>query len=70
MLSTTLRKRDKMQFRQGHQEGLEKGIQEGIQKGIQKKAADTAKALLKENMSTNKIAEITGLSVEEIKKLK
>jgi len=74
MLSTSLKKRDKMQFRQGHQEGLEKGIQEGIQKGIQKgiekKAADTAKALLKESMSTNKIAEITGLSVDEIKKLK
>jgi len=70
MLSTSLKKRDKMQFQQGVQQGHEKGIQEGIQKGIEKKAADTAKALLKENMSTNKIAEITGLSVDEIKKLK
>ena len=70
MLSTSLKKRDKMQFQQGVQQGHEKGIQEGIQKGIQKKAADTAKALLKENMSANKISEITGLSLEEIKKLK
>jgi len=66
MLSTALKKRDKIQY----QQGLEQGLEKGIQKGIQKKAVDTARALLKENMSANKISEITGLSVEEIKRLK
>jgi predicted transposase/invertase (TIGR01784 family) len=47
-------------------EGMEKGIEKGMEKGIKK----TAKALLKENMPLKKISEITGLSPEEIAKLK
>lgn len=66
MLSTTLKKRDKIQFKQG----LEQGFEKGLEKGMYRKAVDTAKALLKENMSVEKIAGITGLSVDEIKKLK
>jgi len=54
MLSTTLKKRDKMQFEQG----------------MYKKAVDTARALLLKKMPIKEIAEITDLSVEEIEKLK
>ncbi|HMB19981.1 MAG TPA: hypothetical protein VKQ10_02850, partial [Spirochaetota bacterium] len=61
----------------GLQKGLEKGMQKGIQKGMQKgkregmreKALQMAKTLLNKNMSIQEISEITGLSVEEIKKL-
>ncbi len=62
MLSTTLKKRDKIQF--------EQGIEKGIEQGKYKKAVETARALIKEKMLVNKIAEITGLSVAEIEKLK
>ncbi|PKL15485.1 MAG: hypothetical protein CVV49_21170 [Spirochaetae bacterium HGW-Spirochaetae-5] len=58
MLSTTLKKRDQIQF------------QYGIEKGKHEKAIETAIALLKDNMSVDKVADITGLSVEEIKGLK
>lgn len=51
-------------------EGIEKGMQKGIQKGILQTKTKTALALLKENMTVEKIAEITGLSVKEIEKLK
>lgn len=54
MLSTTLKKRDKIQFEQG----------------MYKKAVDTARALLLKKMPIKEIAEITDLSIEEIEKLK
>jgi predicted transposase/invertase (TIGR01784 family) len=62
MLSTTLKKRDKIQFQYG--------VEQGIEKGKREKAIETAIALLKDNMPVNKIADITGLSAEEITKLK
>lgn len=49
---------------------LQEGKLEGIQEGIQKEKRDTAKKLLKENMTVKKISGITGLSVEEVEKLK
>ena len=45
-------------------------INERIEKGILQTKTKTALALLKENMNIEKIAEITGLSVKEIEKLK
>jgi predicted transposase/invertase (TIGR01784 family) len=62
MLSTTLKKRDKIQYQQG--------LERGREQGMYKKAVDTAKALLDENMSIKKISSITSLPVEEIEKLK
>jgi len=58
MLSTTLKKRDKIQFKQG------------LEQGMYKKAVDTARVLLLKKMPIKEIAEITDLSVEEIEKLK
>ncbi len=60
MLRTSIKKMEK--------EILNEGIQKGIKKGIQKQKRETAKALLKEKMPLEKIAEITGLSVNEIRK--
>jgi predicted transposase/invertase (TIGR01784 family) len=48
---------------------LQEGIQEGIEKGIRKKAVETARILLFKKMPLNEIAEITGLTTEEIKML-
>jgi len=45
-------------------------INERIEKGILQTKTKTALALLKENMTVEKISEITGLSVKEIEKLK
>ena len=45
--------------------GFEKGIKEGILKG----KLETAEALLKEKMSAEKISQITGLPLIDIKKL-
>ncbi len=47
----------------------EKLLQEGKLEGKLEKAFETARALLKENMSVKKISEITGLSPGEIEKL-
>ncbi len=45
------------------------GEQKGLKKGAEKKAVDIAKNLLAKGMDCNTIAEITGLTEEEIKKL-
>jgi len=49
---------------------MKQGIEQGIEQGIHQKAIDTAKALLNKKMPVKEIAEITGLSVKEIEKLK
>ncbi len=58
---------------EGIKEGIEKGIEQGIEKGIEQgkinKAKDIALNLKNMNMSNEDISKITGLSLEEIKKL-
>ena len=51
------------------EEGIELGIKQGEKKGVKKKQLEIAKKLLDKKMSVNEIAEITGLSKEEIEKL-
>lgn len=74
MLRSSLEKYSKKLINEGiekgMQKGIQKGIQKGMQKGIQKKAIETARALLNEKMPMEKIALISGLSVDEIKRLK
>jgi len=53
----------------GVQKGLQKGLQKGIKEGILKGKLETAEAMLKEKMPADKIAQITGLPLKEIKKL-
>ena len=58
----------------GKEEGEKLGRAEGERLGREKGRAETmkevAKKLLKQNMEIESVAEITGLSIEEIEKLK
>ncbi|NME71949.1 Rpn family recombination-promoting nuclease/putative transposase [Flammeovirga aprica] len=54
----------------GREEGLEIGREEGIEIGEKRKAIETARNLLKLNLTLEQIAESTGLSIEEVKKIK
>ena len=51
-------------------EGIKKGEAIGIEKGAMQKAIETAKKMLLKNVSVEDISEFTGLSVEEIERLK
>ena len=58
---------------EGLEEGIEKGIEKGLEKGIEKGTFDTkvttAKRLLARKMALEDIADISGLSISEVKKL-
>jgi predicted transposase/invertase (TIGR01784 family) len=51
---------------QGIQQGLEQGIEKGIEKGIQK----VALRMLSQNLGLDVIAEMTGLTLDDIATLK
>ena len=55
---------------EGIQEGLQAGRQEGRQEGLQAGMRQVALNMLKNKFKLSAISEMTGLSVEEIKKLK
>lgn len=50
-------------------EGIEKGIEKGIAIGTKNKAVEIARNMAREGMPCSTISKVTGLSVEEIKKL-
>ena len=52
------------------EEATESGIEKGILQGSQEKALEIAKNMLNAKMDLDSIAKITGLSREEIEKLK
>ena len=62
----------------GYEEGKEEGIEEGriegraegIEEGSKQKAYEIAKKMLKKGNSIEDICDITGLSIEEIEKLR
>ncbi|MBV3429565.1 transposase [Prevotella copri] len=54
----------------GIKEGMEKGMEKGLKEGEKKKSLEIAKKLLAYNTPLDIIANSTGLSIEEIKKLK
>ena len=54
----------------GMEKGIEKGMEKGIKEGEKKKGLEIAKKLLAYNTPLEIIANSTGLSIEEIKKLK
>jgi predicted transposase/invertase (TIGR01784 family) len=60
-------------FDTAHNDGLKKGIkqgmEQGIKEGIKQEKVELAKASLKQNIDTQTIALITGLTVEEIEVL-
>ena len=56
--------------REGLKEGLEKGLTEGLKSGKIEAQRKMTINLLKENIPIEKIVAVTGLSEEEIEKLK
>ncbi len=54
---------------QGIEQGIEQGLEQGIEQGAELAKRQTAKALLKEGMSSVLIAKVTGLSVSQIDKI-
>ena len=54
---------------QGISQGYTSGINDGISKGENKKSIEIAKNLLSMNMPLEDISKVTGLSIEEIKKI-
>ena len=53
-------------YKDGYKNGEEKGIKKGMKEGIKK----TAQNMLKENVNVELISKVTGLSKEEIEKMK
>ena len=56
-------------IRKGRRDGLLQGRRDGIVVGAHQKARETAKNLLTLKLSIENIAEATGLTKEEVKKL-
>ncbi len=54
----------------GLAEGLEKGLAEGLAKGEHKQALESARKMLVKGYNKADVSDITGLSIEEIEKLK
>ncbi|MBO5400229.1 MAG: hypothetical protein J6A14_00165 [Spirochaetaceae bacterium] len=56
-------------FDDGLNKGFSQGISQGISQGSQQTRIDTAKALLREDISIDIITRTTGLSTEAVKQL-
>lgn len=57
-------------FDEVEEKGIQKGREEGIQKGREEGILSVAKKMIEKGIEINEIAELTGLSMEEIEKLK
>ncbi len=56
--------------KKSRQEGMQKGIRKGLREGRQEGVQEVVLNMLKKSANMAFIAEVTGLPVEEIKKLK
>ena len=61
---------DALPLYDARQAGLKEGMAKGLLAGERKKAIETAKKMLEKNISAEIIAECTGLSLEEVIKIK
>jgi predicted transposase/invertase (TIGR01784 family) len=68
MLATNLKKWEQELIQQGLQQGIFKGKQEGFYEDEKHKALSTARKLKEKGLSIPEIAEVTGLSIEEVEK--
>ena len=59
----------KMMLRREREDGFDEGKLEGIKEGEKNKAVSMAKSMKIKNLDINLISEITGLTIDEIKKL-
>ena len=57
-------------LKEGLEKGLEQGIEQGLEKGTEQSKNEIAMNMLKENMDISLISKLTGLSNEQINKLK
>ena len=64
-----LRREREYGFDEGIEEGIKMGKLEGIKEGEKNKAISMAKSMKKENIDIELIKKITGLIIDEIKKL-
>ena len=55
---------------EGRQEGLAKGMEKGRIEGLQEGRQEVILNMLKKNLDIKLVSEVTGVSIEEIKKLK
>ena len=65
--------REQYAYTQGEQRGIEQGIEQGLARGIEQgehnRALEDARRMLNYGDSVEKIADITQLSIEEIRQL-
>ena len=57
-------------YNAGIEEGIEKGIEKGIEQGIEQGSKENAKNAINLGLDNETISKITGLSVEEIEKIR
>lgn len=69
-MKADMKYRRKQAIREGRRQGKLEGKQEGLQEGMLQRSIETAKKMLERNMLIEDISDITGLSIEEINKLK
>ena len=68
--NTELYNAEQKGIKQGKKDGIKEGKEKGIKEGIKQKAIETAKNMLKDNLSVDMISKYTGLDIKEIEKLK
>ena len=68
--NTELYNAEQKGIKQGKKDGIKEGKEKGIKEGIKQKAIETAKSMLKDNLSIDMISKYTGLDIKEIEKLK
>ena len=56
-------------LRIGEEKGLEKGLKKGKKEGEKNKSLEIAKNMLKKSYKIEDIAELSGLSIDEIEKI-
>ena len=70
MFATKLKELDEKRRQQGIEKGIEQGIDHCIEKGIEQGKIDTAKNMLEDCISIERIAKYTGLSKEKIESIR
>ena len=53
-----------------YEKGFKEGFKEGYEEGVYEAKVERAKKMLQDNLDFNIISKYTGLSIEELKKLK
>ena len=64
------KRRIRESLKKGEEKGIKKGLKKGEEKGIQKGLEKTAKQMLSKGLDRKFISEMTGLSIDAIKKIK